>query len=112
MPEVVVALGPQALRFILGNRGEFSFHGPIVFCCTSRSRLATLNATGAVTGIISEFDVTKTLALAEHLQPRAREVAVIAGATEFDREFDQHCAQPARTLCATIQDTLSLRAPV
>jgi signal transduction histidine kinase len=86
-PEVVVALGPQALRFVARNRADLSFHGPIVFCCTSRSRLATLNATDAITGIISEFDITKTLTLARDLQPNAREIAVIGGATEFDREW-------------------------
>ena len=86
-PEVVIALGPRALGFVMRNRAELSFHGPVAFCCTSRSQLATLNATEALTGIISEFDISKTLALARHLQPTARQIVVIAGATDFDREW-------------------------
>jgi signal transduction histidine kinase len=86
-PEVVIALGPQALRFVLRNRAELNFRAPLVFCCTSRSRLATLNPAEPITGIISEFDVSKTLTLGRQLQPRARAIAVVAGATEFDREW-------------------------
>jgi signal transduction histidine kinase len=86
-PEVVVALGPQALRFALRNRAELKFGAPLIFCCTSRPRLAALNSAEPITGIISEFDISKTLALARDLQPSARDVVVIAGATDFDREW-------------------------
>ena len=86
MPEIVVALGPQALQFVIKNRQQLEFRVPIVFCCTSRDRLGALNIPGDVTGIISEFDYTKTLTLAQRLQPNATHLAVVAGATEFDRQ--------------------------
>ena len=42
-PEVVIALGPQALRFVSRNLSDLNFGAPLVFCCTSRSRLAALD---------------------------------------------------------------------
>jgi len=85
-PEIVLALGPQALQFSLKNRQVLGFDVPIVFCCTSRARLSTLSIPNDVTGIISEFDYTKTLALAQRLQPDARQIVIVAGASEFDRQ--------------------------
>jgi signal transduction histidine kinase len=86
-PDVVMTLGPQALRFALTNRVDLGLDVPVVFCCTSRGRLEALNPPANVTGIVSEFDLTKTMALAERLQPDARHLVVVAGATEFDRQW-------------------------
>ena len=89
-PDVVIVLGPQSLRFTIKYQADLGFDVPIIFCCTSRARLAAFNPPNNVTGIISEF--AKTLALAQRLQPEARHVVVVAGATEFD----QRSAQIAR----------------
>jgi signal transduction histidine kinase len=86
-PDLVMALGPQSLRFATTRRAEAAFDVPIVFCCTSRTRLADLNSPADVTGVLSEFDLTKTLALAQRLQPEARNLVVVAGATAFDRQW-------------------------
>jgi signal transduction histidine kinase/ABC-type uncharacterized transport system substrate-binding protein len=86
-PDVVMALGPQSLRFVIKHRADLSFDVPVVFCCTSRTRLAALNPPADVTGIVSEFELTKTLALAQRLQPDARGIVVVAGATEFDQQW-------------------------
>ena len=40
-----------------------------------------------ITGIISEFDLDKTLALAERLQPETIRLFVIAGSGEVDRRW-------------------------
>jgi signal transduction histidine kinase len=85
-PEIVMALGPQALQFSLSNRQILGFDVPIVFCCTSRARLSALSIPKDVTGIISEFDYTKTLALAQRLQPDSRQIVIVAGASAFDRQ--------------------------
>jgi signal transduction histidine kinase len=86
-PELVLAMGPQSLRFAVHNGKALGFEGPMVFCCTSRARLSFIAPTANVTGIISEFDLTKTLALAERLQPAARRIFVVAGAAPFDRRW-------------------------
>jgi signal transduction histidine kinase len=57
---------------------------PIVFCCASPARLATVERPADVTGIVSEFAVSRTVALARRLQPDMRRLVVIAGAAPFD----------------------------
>jgi signal transduction histidine kinase len=83
-PDVVIALGPRSLEFLIKH--PVGSNVPVVFCCTSRARLAILKPPDNVTGIISEFDLTKTMALAQRLQPNAKDVIVVAGATEFDQQ--------------------------
>src|SRR5207344_2060084 len=51
-PDLVLALGAQALEFVLKGRQELGFTAPVVFCCTSRARLAGFNAPSDVTGIV------------------------------------------------------------
>jgi signal transduction histidine kinase len=87
-PDVIMALGPSALRYIITYQADLGFDAPVVFCCSSRARLAALNPPGNVTGIISEFDLAKTMALAQRLQPEARHLVVFAGASEFDRQWE------------------------
>src|SRR5262245_22474707 len=38
-PEVILAIGPSSLRFVVQNRSKLGFEAPIVFCLTSRARL-------------------------------------------------------------------------
>jgi signal transduction histidine kinase/ABC-type uncharacterized transport system substrate-binding protein len=104
-PDIVIALGPQALRFTVQHQADLGFNGPIIFCCTSRARLAAFNPPNNVTGIISEFDSRKTVALALRLQPDARQIVVVAGATAFD----QQSAQIARQQLATYAQRYDLK---
>ena len=104
-PDVVIVLGPQSLRFTIKYQADLGFDVPIIFCCTSRARLAAFNPPNNVTGIISEFDSTKTLALAQRLKPDARHVVVVAGATEFD----QQSAQIARHQLAAYDEKYDMK---
>lgn len=85
-PDVILALGPRVLQFTVPRQQELGFDVPIVFCCTSATRLSALKPPDNVTGILSDFGVTKTLALAQRLQPDASRLVVVSGATEFDRQ--------------------------
>ena len=92
-PDVVVALGPRSLEFTIKHQAALGFQAPVVFCCTSRTRLAAFNTPDNVIGVISEFDLTKTLELAQRLQPSARNLVVVTGATEFDQQSAQIARQ-------------------
>lgn len=82
--DVVMALGPDALRIAVDNRSVLAPGVPIVFCCVSPSTLSAIEHPTDVTGIVSEFNVAKTMELARRLQPTARNLVVIAGAAPFD----------------------------
>ena len=83
-PDLVLALGPDALRIAIDNRNALAAGAPITFCCISPNRLATIDKPDDVTGIISDFDVAKTVQLAQALQPNARQLVIVSGAAPFD----------------------------
>jgi PAS domain S-box-containing protein len=83
-PDLVLGLGPDALRIAIDNRNALAAGAPITFCCISPNRLATIDKSDDVTGIISDFDVAKTVQLARALQPNARQLVVVSGAAPFD----------------------------
>ena len=97
-PEVVIALGPQALRFVLRNLSISPFTAACLLLHLALPARDAEMRPKPITGIISEFDISKTLALARHLQPNARQIVVIAGATEFDREWIDDRSPAARSL--------------
>jgi len=76
-----------------------------VFCCASSATLTGVDLPRDATGIISEFDISKTASLAERLQPNARQLIVIAGAAPFDRRW----AQIARQQLAAHEKRLNTR---
>jgi PAS domain S-box-containing protein len=86
-PEIIMPLSPEAQRFAIKYRGIIAPNVPIVFCCVTPEMAAATDRPGDVTGIYGEFDAGKTIALAQQLQPRARNLVVISGASEMDRQW-------------------------
>ena len=86
-PDVVMTLGSAALPFIVEHRDAFAPKAPVVFTSVAPQNYAALRPPPDVTGIITEFDLDKTLALAERLQPDARRLFVIAGSGATDRRW-------------------------
>jgi C4-dicarboxylate-specific signal transduction histidine kinase len=86
-PDVVITLGSAALPFIVRHRDEIAPNVPVVFTSVSQRNYDVLQIPPKITGIISEFNLDKTLALAERLQPEARRLYVIAGSGEVDRRW-------------------------
>ena len=80
-----MTLGSAALPFIVKHRDLIAPRVPVVFSGVSPANYASSQPPPDVTGIITEFDLDKTLALAERLQPNARRLVVIAGSSPIDR---------------------------
>ena len=78
-PDLVMTLGSSALPFILKYRDTIAPKIPVVFTSISAHNYAAQRLPPDVTGIITQFNLDKTLALAERLQPTARRLFVIAG---------------------------------
>jgi PAS domain S-box-containing protein len=87
--DLIIVLNTESQRFATRYRHIFAPNVPIVFCCVTRALFdaATTPRPADVTGIINEFDSTKTLELARRLQPDARNLVFIAGASEIDRRW-------------------------
>jgi PAS domain S-box-containing protein len=86
-PDLIMTLGSAALPFIIRHRGAIAANVPVVFTGISPQSYTALRPAADVTGIISEFNLDKTLALAEQLQPDARRLYVIAGSGATDRRW-------------------------
>jgi signal transduction histidine kinase len=80
-PDIMIALGRVALEYLLGHRETFAPGVPIIVCYWAGATPATVSSLSNVTGVFSEFNWSKTLALAARLQPEAREVAIVSGAS-------------------------------
>src|SRR3954453_235458 len=70
-PSLVITLGSNALPFVIKYR-DILPNAPVVFASISPQTYAALRPAPEITGIITAFDLSKTLSLAEKLQPEAR----------------------------------------
>jgi PAS domain S-box-containing protein len=86
LPDLVITLGSNALPFVVKYRDMLP-GVPVVFASISPQTYAELQPPPDMTGIITGFDLAKTLTLAERLQPEARRLFVIAGSGETDRRW-------------------------
>jgi PAS domain S-box-containing protein len=85
-PDLVITLGSNALPFVIKYRDMLP-DVPVVFASISPQTYAALRPPPEMTGIITSFDLARTLSLAEQLQPEARRLFVIAGSGETDRRW-------------------------
>jgi PAS domain S-box-containing protein len=83
--DIIMPLNSEAERFALKYRDIIAPNVPIVFCCVRPEIAAAADRPGNVTGVYSEFDANKTIALAQQLQPDARNLIIVSGSSEIDR---------------------------
>jgi signal transduction histidine kinase/ABC-type uncharacterized transport system substrate-binding protein len=85
-PDLVMTLGSVALPFLIKHHDLFP-NTPVVFTSISPQTYAAMQPTPAVTGVVTGFDLAKTLSLAEQLQPDAQRLVIVAGSGETDRRW-------------------------
>src|SRR5689334_20805924 len=71
-PDLMMTLGSAALPFLLKHRDVIFPNTPVVFTSISPQTYTAARPPSQVTGVITEFDIGRTLSLAERLQPDAR----------------------------------------
>jgi signal transduction histidine kinase len=82
--DIVLAVGPSALRFVLQHKAEFAPGVPVGFGAVNRASLDSKSLLPDVRGVTSYLDVTETVRLAQQLQPDAKRIVVITGSSKFD----------------------------
>ena len=108
-PDVIVPISRAAVSFMVRHRDEFPRSIPIVYCCTPAlmtnkldipsdipgfiDKSGTLDIPPGIPGIVEEFDWPGTLALAARLQPNARTVVIISGASDLDVRREREAMQ-------------------
>jgi PAS domain S-box-containing protein len=102
--DLVVALGPQALKFQARHQDVLFPGAPTVFVGVGEASLQGWSLPSNATGVISRFDAVMTVELALTLQPDAENLVVVTGASEFDRKWEQ----VARSKLASFEDRLQI----
>jgi signal transduction histidine kinase len=82
--DLIIPLGTEAERFAVKYRDIFAPKVPVVFCCVTPELATAPGRPADVTGNYGEFDAGKTIALAQQLQPNAKNLIIISGSSEID----------------------------
>jgi PAS domain S-box-containing protein len=86
-PDIIMPLNSEALRFVTKYREIIAPNVPVVFCCVTPDHATAADRRKEITGVYSQFDVGKTIALAQQLQPTARNLVIVSGSSEIDRRW-------------------------
>lgn len=87
-PDLIIALGPTPLLFMVDSHEKFFAGIPIVFGGTSEQQADNPTLDSHFTGCWAIFDPTKTLDAALRLQPDTRHVFVVGGVSSFDKHLE------------------------
>ena len=89
LPDVILASGPEALDF-LADPQTTPFPGvPVVFGIEAEEALARRRLPAGFTGLAEHIAVRETLELALTLLPDTEHVALVGGASEQDRPYNE-----------------------
>jgi hypothetical protein len=86
--DLVMPLGPVSLDFAERHRAEMWPDASVVFLSVSQETLRASPPGPHTTGVLLGFDETGTLDLARRLQPSARRLVLISGASAYDRGWE------------------------
>lgn len=88
-PEVIIAVGPEALNFVMSQREQLFPDARVVHSSISREGLqARAPLPADVIGVSLDLDFAGTVEHALRLQPATRRVAVVTGSTPWDRGWE------------------------
>jgi len=85
--DVVIAVGDLALAFMLEHRGDLFPGAAVIFVAVNAGTIAERRLPPDVVGIVMHTFLAPTVELALRLQPDARQLVVVTGASDFDRSW-------------------------
>lgn len=86
-PDVLIPLGRAAIPFMLTHRDVVAPQVPIIMANVPARAAAEAKALANTVWVVTEYNFAKTLVLAQRLEPKARNLVVVAGASEYDRSW-------------------------
>ena len=97
-PDVVIPMNRSAVDFVVRHRGEFVRDIPIVYCCAPALMTDAIDIPLDIPGVVVGIDWPGTLALAQRLQPNAKTLVIISGASNTDRRREQESLRELQPL--------------
>ena len=86
-PDVLIALGRAAIPFLTKYRDTLAPNVPLIIANVPAKGIVATGVLGNAFWVATRYDFSKTMQLAERLQPDAKNVVVIGGAGDYDREW-------------------------
>ncbi len=83
--DVVIAISPEALDFLLQRRDYLFADSQFMFAWVPQDQLTAFRVPSNVSGIVTRFNPAPTVDLALHLQPDATTMIMLSGTTDTDR---------------------------
>jgi PAS domain S-box-containing protein len=87
-PDLIIALGPSSLRFLVDSHEQFFREIPVVFGGTPEELADNLKLDSHFTGVWEKFEPAKTLEIALRLLPGTKRVVVVGGMSAFDKRLE------------------------
>ena len=95
-PDVIIAVGPSPLQFILKTH-ESAFAGiPVIFCLPYGPLPNTLTLDPGITGVTNVVEPAATLEVALRLKPETKHVIIVGGTSTLDRQTEAMIQQGLR----------------
>ncbi len=82
--DVVIAGGPQAFRFMLRHQNDLFVNTPVLVIAAGQTLSGNWAPPPRFLSIPTLIDPLRTMEMAVRLQPKAKEIVVVTGASQFD----------------------------
>jgi signal transduction histidine kinase/ABC-type uncharacterized transport system substrate-binding protein len=92
-PDIIVAVGPDPLKFLADSHEAAFPNVPIVFCGSTREMLELRKLDSHFTGVWGAAAPDKTLEAALRLEPSTKHVVVVGGVAAYDRKLESIAKQ-------------------
>jgi signal transduction histidine kinase len=96
-PDLIIAVGPSPVEFMVENHERFFKNIPVVFGGTSEAQAGFPRLNSYFTGNWEEFEPAKTMDAALQLQPDTRHVVIVGGVSTYDRRLESIFRQQLRS---------------
>ncbi|WP_311044122.1 ABC transporter substrate binding protein [Rhizobium sp. NZLR3b] len=110
--DVILTIGPGALKFALDHRTAIGGGAPIVFGAVTDNSIRNNNLPADVKGVVSHFDVGKTIGLALTLQPDTKQIVVVTGSSAFDKSWQVSARATLRDAYSGVPVTYLSNLPI
>ena len=104
-PDLIVAAGTEAFKFLLESHAKFLDKTPIVFCVVLGDVPDQSKSGRHFTGVLGRVHPEDTLKLALHLLPKTKHVVVVGGLGKFDELWESAAKQSFRAYESKLEFT-------
>src|SRR5580704_17035978 len=104
-PDLIIAVGPSPIQFMVKVHKRFFPDIPIVFCASSEEQAGHPMLDSRFTGVWMTIEAAKTVEAALRMQPSTRSVVVVGGVAPFDKHVEDIVRESLRSYEGQIEFT-------